>query len=533
MALEEYARKRDFGKTPEPRGKKLQKDGFSFVVQKHAASHLHYDFRLELDGVLLSWAIPKGPSLNPAEKRLAMQTEDHPVEYGGFEGVIPEGEYGGGSVVVWDNGTWEPEGDPRKTYAKGRLRFKLHGKKLQGTWNLVRMPKNKDRSKRSAWLLIKSHDDAARAAGDPEIVDEAPESVLTGRSVEEVGEQADRVWRSKAKRTAGSKSVAPAKSKTSKKRASTKRTAVSEESEQGSSPSVQLTNPDKVLFSEQGITKRQLADYYMQVAEWMLPYVAGRPLTLVRCPEGHKKQCFYQKHVMQGSPKMIYPVDVADEAGPHTEIRDVLGLVALVQIGVLEIHAWGSHSDDVEHPDLLVFDFDPGPDVKWPKVIEAAHEMRARLSEYGLESFPKTTGGKGLHLVVPIEPRTDWDETKAFCKTFVEQMTADSPHAYTTNPLKAQRRGKIFLDYLRNGRGATAIVPFSTRARDGAPVATPISWDEVTPRLKPEKFTLQTVPDRLRKLKHDPWAEFDKVRHAISLEPRKPARKRKVAGGRR
>lgn len=866
-SLQTYRRKRDFARTEEPRGRKLRSTGHAFVVQKHAARALHYDFRLEHEGVLLSWAVPKGPSLDPGVKRLAMQTEDHPVEYGDFEGVIPHGEYGGGTVIVWDRGTWEPEGDARAMYEKGHLNFKLHGEKLKGSYHLVRTGGRKTKDGRHAWLLIKSRDAAAEPGSDARVVEEHPESVLSGLTLDEVKKTPERVWSSKkaarrapspvkantsngkvestAKRQAPAVSQAPvsAKSYPGARRAklppfvdpelatlvdaapsgadwlheikldgyrliarvdkgrvtlSTRRgndwtsrlpsvarafaalplrsamldgelvvlgddgvsnfqklqnsleggkdaacvffafdlmfvdghdvrelplivrkellaerlgqldaehgrvrysahvlgegtaffehacelglegsvakraqspyvsgrtrawlkvkctkrqefvlggftepsgsrghfgslllgvkadgrlryagkvgTGFTAESlrklwaimkpleqpeppfddppkgaarrgvhwlsprlvaevqfaertaegllrhasfqglredkqpeevrEETAEPAparrrrgtmkaesvsnrpappaldasrIRLTHPDKVLYPEKGLTKRDLALYYARVSACMLPHVTGRPLMLVRCPEGASGQCFYQKHPSKGMPKAVERALLPEKKGKkeHLMIRDVEGLIGLVQMGALEIHTWGCRVERVECPDQLVFDLDPDAAVSWEAVVEAAQSIRERLVAIGLGGFLKTTGGKGLHIVVPIEPVTPWDEAREFSKRFVEVMVREEPDKYLMTMTKQKRVGKIFLDYLRNGRGATAVSAFSSRARPGAPVSAPITWAELGEGLRSDAFDVRNMPDRLAALSADPWGELESARAPI------------------
>jgi bifunctional non-homologous end joining protein LigD len=281
---------------------------------------------------------------------------------------------------------------------------------------------------------------------------------------------------------------------------------------------VRLTHPDKVLYADQGITKRDLANYYEQVAEWMLPQVADRVLALVRCPAGSTKPCFFQKHPGEGAPKHLRQVNVAESgaADYNVAVNDLAGLVSLVQMGVLEIHIWGSKTKTLEKPDRLIFDLDPDPSVDWPGVVAAAREVRLVLEELGLTSFLKTTGGKGLHLVVPVQPRLRWDEAKAFCKAVSDFIVRAAPDRYIATMSKAARKGKIFIDYLRNGRGATAIAAYSTRNRLRATVSVPITWEELSPRIKSDHFTVQNLPARLKKLKKDPWAELPKTKQSIT-----------------
>jgi bifunctional non-homologous end joining protein LigD len=272
---------------------------------------------------------------------------------------------------------------------------------------------------------------------------------------------------------------------------------------------ITLSNPGRVYFPERGLTKLDLASYYEAVAERMLPHIAGRPLTLVRCPQGRGKHCFYQKHLREDAPPAVRSVEIREGSGgaePYPYVSEVAGLVALVQLGVLEFHGWGARADDVERPDRLVFDLDPDEGLEWRAVTDAAVELRRRLQEAGLDSWLQTTGGKGLHVVAPITRRYGWDEVKPFCRGIAEAMVGDSPARYVSKASKAARRGKIFLDWLRNGRGATAIMPYSSRARPNATVALPISWREVT-RVDPASFTIESVPGRLAG-GSDPWGDF-------------------------
>jgi len=275
-----------------------------------------------------------------------------------------------------------------------------------------------------------------------------------------------------------------------------------------------------VLYPEQGITKAHLIGYLAVVADWMLPHVGNRPLTLVRCPEGRHKPCFFQKKIYPGAPKAIGTVDIREEETgdvvEYMKVTDMPGLVGLAQLGTLEIHTWGCHADKVERPDLMVFDLDPDPDVSWDRVALAAFEVRKRLNQLGLQSWVKTTGGKGLHVCVPIERRIGWDDFKAFSKLFADKLAADDPRNYTSIITKSARRNKIFVDYLRNGRNATFIAPFSPRARPGAPVAVPLSWEELAHGVDPAAFTTQTVPKRLASLPADPWAEITKTHQSIT-----------------
>ena len=855
MALEEYQRKRDFRKTPEPAGGRAVKPkpaaALSFVVQKHRARRLHYDFRLELGGVLLSWAVPKGPSLDPGEKRLAVHVEDHPVEYGDFEGVIPAGQYGGGTVMLWDRGTWTPlDADPDAAYKKGSLKFRLDGRKLHGNWALVRMGGKAAREARENWLLIKERDVAAVPGSDAAVVEDNPHSVATGRSIEAIAADRDRVWdaanggevprdpkpdilrlarprgarkqampqrlapqlampadappdgdewlheikydgyrllariedgavalitrgglewtakfpalaralatlpveqalidgeivalladgrsdfgalqealsrgatgdlvfyafdllyvdgddltgaaledrkralaaivppqasgtlrysdhqeglgpaffaqacnyrlegivskrrdrpyrrgrsadwlkikcqnrdefiiigftepagqrrgfgalilgyydpqgrltyagrcgtgfsdalladlRPRLDAMQRAESPAPVPKGVSQKgahwaeprlvaevrytgwtsdgmlrhpafiglredkpaadvvydRAAIGSGSAAQQPDEASLAvttardgsitfaGVRLTHPERVFYPEAGITKLDLARYYEAVQDWALPHLADRALSLVRCPEGYTGDCFYQKHFASGVPDVLGRVTITERSKTETHlvIENAGGLVAMAQMGILEIHPWGSTVARLETPDRITFDFDPDEGLPWQHVTEAAIDMREALSGIGLQSFAKTTGGKGLHVVVPVTPRLEWEAIKGFAKWVADRFVNAHPDRFTATMAKRARDGRIFIDYLRNGRGATAIGAYSPRARAGAPVATPLAWDEVENGARPASFTIATVPARLKRLKADPWADMPKLRQSIATRVRK------------
>lgn len=277
---------------------------------------------------------------------------------------------------------------------------------------------------------------------------------------------------------------------------------------------VRLSNPDKILYPDQGITKSELADYYSAVAERMLPHVARRPVTMVRCPTGQEKKCFYQRHAGSGVPEQLREVKVPGFDEPYLYLEDVSGLIAMVQMGVLEIHPWGVTVERPDRPDRIIFDLDPAEGLDFGDVLRAALEVRERLDGLGLESFVKTTGGKGLHVVVPIDPVADWKSVKGFAKSLSERMAADAPERYLTKISKAERVGRIFIDYLRNDPTSTAVAPYSTRSRPGAPVALPLEWDELNGSLAPAEFTIRTVPKRVSG-RDDPWAGMGSVKQRL------------------
>ena len=283
---------------------------------------------------------------------------------------------------------------------------------------------------------------------------------------------------------------------------------------------VRLSNPNKILYPEQGITKIELAEYYTKVAERMLPHVALRPVTMVRCPAGSETKCFYQRHAGSGVPGQLHQILVPGFDDPYLYITDLPGLVAMVQMGVLEIHPWGVTVANPTRADRIVFDLDPDEGLGFGDVVTAAREVRDRLKALGLESFVKTTGGKGLHVVVPVEPTAEWREVKSFAKGVSAEMAADAPDRYLTKISKAERVGRIFIDYLRNDPTSTAVAPYSTRSRPGAPVATPLRWDELGPDLDPKKFDIFTVPQRIARQRSDPWEAMFALRQTLPDLPR-------------
>jgi len=499
-ALDAYNRKRRFSATAEPRGRTAARNGYAFVVQKHAARRLHYDLRLELDGVMKSWAVTRGPSLVPGDRRLAVQVEDHPVDYARFEGTIPQGEYGGGTVMIWDRGRWEPQGDPHRGLAEGSLSFRLHGEKLRGGWHLVRM-RRRDSGKRKLWLLIKQRDAEARAARDKDILAELPLSVQSGRGMAQIAAAAQ------------SPKAASPRHKRSAARAPSRRGAGRQADPSVSVAGVILTHPDRVYWRDGPVRKRDLADYYATVWKWMKPHVAGRPLAVLRCPEGSTGPCFFQKHAKTGlAADRLHLVPEKDDE--IFAVDRLEGMIALVQAGVLEIHVRGSTIADLGRADRLVFDLDPGPGVGWDAVVAAAREVRLRLEDLRLTSFVKATGGKGLHVVVPIRP-APWNAVSTFARALAAAMEKDDPRRYVASAARTHRTGRIFIDYLRNGRDATAIAPYSTRARPGAPVAVPLAWSELAALAGASHYTMSGTLRRLARLRADPWADMTRTRQAL------------------
>ncbi len=297
---------------------------------------------------------------------------------------------------------------------------------------------------------------------------------------------------------------------------------------------VRLTHADRVLYPAQNTTKRDLALFYESIADWILPHLAGRPTALVRCPEGVAKECFYQKHVGTWAPESLRRVKIREKTkvGEYLVVDSLAALIGLVQLGILEVHTWNSVVEHLERPDRVVFDLDPGPGVPWTRVIDGARLIRERLLALALESFVKTTGGKGLHVVVPLSPGPTWDEGADFARKLAESVAREDPRGYVSHMAKSARQGKIFIDYLRNVRGATSVAAYSTRAKAQAPVSVPLGWDELTPTIKSDYYTIANLPRRLAGLKTDPWAKYSKTRQKLpqvdALEG-----KRSVTAGRR
>ena len=813
--LQEYQRKRDFNATPEPAGKRARPrsaHALQYCIQKHDASHLHYDFRLELDGTLKSWAIPKGPSLDPKVRRLAVHVEDHPLDYANFEGRIPEGHYGAGDVIVWDRGVWEPEGDPREAYAKGKLRFRLQGEKLSGVWNLFRTHLA---GKKEQWMLVKSHDGQARSETDYRIVEALPDSVLSERTLpprspgkattvrhkrktdpkalpdalqpqlatlvdsppsgdwryevkfdgyrilaridgddirlftrnghdwsakmprqvealkalgldsawldgemvvvddngvadfqtlqnafdtehderityylfdlpwlggedlralplqqrratlarlleghasqvirysadfkEPVASLLDSACRLELEGLIGKRADSPYVGRRSsdwvklkckqrqefvivgytdpkgsrngfgalllalhdhgsgplryagkvgtgfsaatldsiharlkplqtdksplprpptgaeargvhwlkpqllaevayaqmtregivrhsvfhglrddkpataidlERAMPTKRAVQTEPENLGT---LRLTHPDRVVDATTAATKREVAQYYAQVADWLLPQLKDRPVALVRAPDGLDGELFFQKNAGQLNIPNVLSYNKAQAGQAAMVLNRADSLMGAVQMNTLELHTWNATTKDFDKPDRFVLDLDPDPALPWKAMLEATQLTLTLLDELGLKVFLKTSGGKGMHLVVPLTRRAGWDEVKDFSHALVNHMAGLFPDRLSAVSGPKNRVGRIFIDYLRNGKGATTVAAYSLRAREGLPVSVPI-WREELNQLKgANQWNIGNLHTRLSQVE-DPWAEMGKTRQSITLRMRK------------
>jgi bifunctional non-homologous end joining protein LigD len=528
--LAAYQRKRDFSRTPEPAGEQpapgsAPDDAPRFVVQRHRARRLHYDLRFEMDGVLVSWAVPKGPTLDPDVKRIAIHVEDHPIEYLNFEGVIPSGDYGGGDVIVWDRGTWAPHAtdDPVQAVADGELHVDVTGEKLRGRLILVRSGPGAGAggSGQEQWLLLHKHDADAVQGWNPE---DHPESVLSGRTNDEVKAHPDRMWRSDLPAAQASVPVEPPAARRPGSGTGGRTAAapvpigrradeLSKLDALGPAGSLdifgrhlRLTNLDKVLFparpGEEPVTKRELIRYAIQIAPVVLPYLAGRPLNMHRFPGGADTAGFWQKALPEHAPGWIGRWDnpEADRGKVHTYlvVDEPATLVWAANFGALEWHAWTARAADPSRPTYALIDIDPGTSTSWDDVLVLARLHRAALDHLGVLGRPKLTGRRGIQVWVPIAPGPGFDDTRAWVEQLSRSIGSVVPELVSWKWDVSERGGRARLDYTQNVSHKTLVAPYSPRAAAGAPVSAPLEWDDLDdPGLRPDSVTVRSALDRL------------------------------------
>ncbi|WP_338068819.1 DNA polymerase ligase N-terminal domain-containing protein [Cellulomonas endophytica] len=513
-----YRSMRDFGRTPEPAGAGAAASAATgtaprFVVQRHRARRLHYDLRFEMDGVLVSWAVPKGPTLDPAARHLAVHVEDHPLEYADFEGVIPAGEYGGGDVVVWDRGTWvwHETDDPRAAVAAGELHAEVHGEKLRGRLVLVRRGEADEHGKEQ-WLLLHKRDEHAVDGWDPE---DHPRSVLSGRTNDEVKADPDRLWRSDTPAAEASVDLRPeAVAPPTEEELAALDALPAAGTWEVFGRRLRVTNLDKPLFPgrEGGapVTKRELLRYVARVAPTALPYLRGRALNMHRYPEGAAKAGFWHKelptHAPAWLPRWDNPEADPGESTTYLVVDEPAALVWAANFGALEWHAWTSLTTAPHRPTYALVDLDPGTATPWEDLLVLARLHRDAFAHLGVRAFPKLTGRRGIQVWVPIAVGPSFDETRAWVERVSRTVGAVVPDLVSWRWEVRERGGQARLDYTQNAINKTLVAPYSPRAAAGAPVSAPITWDELDePWLRPDAFTVRTVLDRLAE-RGDPFA---------------------------
>lgn len=493
--LATYRKKRDFAVTSEPAGAlhaAPADEGWRFVVQRHRATRLHYDLRLEAAGVLLSWAVPKGPTLDPDVRRMAVHVEDHPLEYFDFEGVIPNDEYGAGDVIVWDWGTWSlgKGTDPLKALARGELHFDLVGEKLAGRFALVRTG---PAGKKEQWLLIHKHDNHAVEGWDPE---DHPASVKSGRTNDEVASAPAATWTSTtlwAAPTPDELAALDGLPKSGGAWALGDRT-------------LKLTNLDKVLIPaarpHPPITKRDLIRHYANLAPAILPYLADRPVNLHRFPDGTERSGFWHKARPTHAPEWITAWRNPDADPGETEVYSVLdspaSLAWAANFGAIELHPWTSTAEHPHRPTWAMIDIDPGTSSSFDDVLTLAELHRTALEHLGVEACPKVSGRRGVQVWVPVADGTTFDDTRTFVERLSRMIGETVPQLISWEWEKSKRSGLARLDYTQNAINKTLVAPFSVRPAPGAPVSVPITWDELRdPDLRPDRWTIETIAQRL------------------------------------
>ena len=453
--LSAYNNKRNFDKTKEPMGKRSKRaKKLRFCIQHHIARKDHYDLRLAWNGVLISWAVPKGPSYNDKDKRLAIMVEDHPIDYRNFEGTIPKGEYGGGIVMLWDKGYWEPIKGYKPNFKEGPIKFILKGSRLKGMWTLVKLKKDD-----TSWLLIKDKDEYHLY----DDINEFNTSIKTNRTMGEIKDNIKHI---------------------------------------------EITNPDKIIYKKPKVTKMNIVNYYKAVSKRMLPLIENRLISTIRYPSGSKGSSFFKKH-FENLHKFLGLKRIKstkEHQNDYYYIKDINGLISEVQMNSYEFHVWGCLASDLSHADMLVFDLDPDESLSLKRLREGVKDLKSILDEYELLSFLKTSGGKGYHVVVPLNAKVTWKTARLIAKNIAELMEARWPNKYTSNMKKSKRKSKIFIDWVRNTKGATSVAPYSLRIRKKLTVSMPISWNELD-KIKPDEITIEEAIKRLKR--KDPWQKFN------------------------
>lgn len=502
---------RDFVRTPEPSGGAPEPGGGErrFVVQRHRARRRHYDFRLEIDGVLVSWAVPKGPTLDPGARRLAVHVEDHPIEYMHFEGVIPEGEYGGGDVIVWDMGTWEPvkPDDPARGVRDGELHLDMHGEKLAGRFVLVRTDGKADSGDKEQWMLLHKKDEHAVDGWDAE---DHLRSVLTRRTNAEVKADPDRLWRSDlpaAEAAVELRAEAPEAPSLEQLEALD---ALGQEGDwEVFGRTVRVTNLDKELFpareGEQPVTKRELVRYAAAIAPVVLPYLAGRALNMHRYPQGAGGKGFWHKELPDHAPEWLPRWDNPDadpgETRTYLVVDEAAALVWAANYGALEWHPWSSTTEAPDRPTYVLFDIDPGERTGWEETLELARLHRTAFDHMEVRAYPKVTGKRGIQVWVPIATGPSFDETREWAERVSRSIGKVLPDLVSWKWQVKERKGLARLDYTQNAVNKTLVAPYSPRPAPGAPVSVPITWDELDdPGLRPDRWTIRSLPDRLEEV---------------------------------
>ncbi len=515
MSLERYQQKRDFSKTPEPAGAPAASSGAPrFVIQRHRARRLHYDFRLEVDGVLASWAVPKGVTLDPSVRHLAVHVEDHPMDYELFEGVIPDAQYGSGDVIVWDRGTWELHKDEDVATAinAGEIHAELFGEKIKGRIVMIRT-KGRPGARgggKDNWLLMHKRDDHAVEGWDPEA---HPRSVLSGRTNDEVAANPEWLWT----REGGEQPAHPtdpAYAPATPDELADLDTLPEKATWSVAGHEVALTNLDKVLFPAGGdgepVTKRDLVRYHATIAPTLLPYLEGRPLNLNRFPNGSSSKGFWQKQIPAHAPDWVTHWDNT-EADPGESEQYVVAdstptLVWLANQAAIELHPWTSRIPEVRTPTYALIDLDPGTETTWDELLVLARLHRTALEHLQVRGYPKVTGQRGIQIWIPIVAGPSFSETRAWVEQISRAVGATAPDLVSWTWTRSDREGRARLDYTQNAINKTLVAPYSARPAPGAPVSVPITWDELDdPDLRPDRWTIRTVLDRLAS-RPDPMA---------------------------